>query len=259
MNSEQKLAHFGFRFGQNGVHSARTMMLSELDQLIDHCSASAAKAELQAAVVEHNILAKPSLKARQLTWRHLSDLYSFNTDLAIWRAFISLWATDAQARPLLALTMALARDTLLRASQNYILPLAIGSTLRRETVEEWMEALYPNRFSAASKRSFAQNLNGSWTNAGYLTGRQAKVRSKPLVKPANIAFCLFLGHLEGLSGQRLFSSSWMQLLPGTVDEHTELCHQAAHKGLLVFMNAGGVMEVRFPEYLTFQEEALRNE
>ncbi len=34
---------------------------------------------------------------------------------------------------------------------------------------------------------------------------------------------------------------------------------AHHKGLLVFMEAGGVKEVRFPGYLTPEEEQIRQE
>ena len=73
---------------------------------------------------------------------------------------------------------------------------------------------HQDRFSPASLKSFAQNVNGSWTAAGFLNGRLRKTRSVPLVTPVNVVFCLFLGHLEGLSGQRLFTSQWMNLLPG---------------------------------------------
>ena len=80
-----------------------------------------------------------------------------------------------------------------------------------------------------------------------------------MVTPANVAFCLFLGHLEGLSGQRLFTSSWMNLLPGSPGELEALANSAFHRGLLVFLNAGGIKEVRFPDYLTPEEEKLCQE
>jgi hypothetical protein len=40
-----------------------------------------------------------------------------------------------------------------------------------------------------------------------------------------------------------------------LDELEALANSASHRGLLVFMNAGGVKEVRFPGYLTPEEEA----
>ena len=70
---------------------------------------------------------------------------------------------------------------------------------------------------------------------------------------------LFVGYLEGRSGQRLFSSHWMKLLGRTPAELKALTTIAANRGLLVFMNAGGVQEVRFPDYLTTAEEQLRQE
>jgi len=38
-----------------------------------------------------------------------------------------------------------------------------------------------------------------------------------------------------------------------------LANSASHRGLLVFMNAGGVKEVRFPGFLTPEEEQIRQE
>jgi len=79
------------------------------------------------------------------------------------------------------------------------------------------------------------------------------------VTPMNVVLCLFLGYLEGLSGQRLFASHWMNLLPASSGEVEALAHSASHRGLLVFLNAGGVKEIRFPDYLTAEEEQVRQE
>ena len=51
----------------------------------------------------------------------------------------------------------------------------------------------------------------------------------------------------------------MTLLGGTPAELEALANSAAHRGLLVFMNAGGVKEVRFPGYLNAEEEQVRQE
>jgi hypothetical protein len=74
-----------------------------------------------------------------------------------------------------------------------------------------------------------------------------------------MALLLFLGYLQGRTGQRLFSSEWMALLSSSPDELEALANSASHRGLLVFMNAGGVKEVRFPGYLTPEEERIRLE
>jgi hypothetical protein len=65
--------------------------------------------------------------------------------------------------------------------------------------------------------------------------------------------------LEGRTGQRLFTSDWLNLLGCSLDQLESLARVASHRGLLVFMNAGGVKEVRFPNYLTPEEERIREE
>jgi hypothetical protein len=179
--------------------------------------------------------------------------------LPLFRALRRLWASDEAAQPVLALTVALARDPLLRSTQSFILSKTPGTLVAREDLENLFAANHQDRFSPASLKSFAQNVNGSWTAAGFLFGHSRKTRSVPVVTPANVALCLFLGHLEGLSGQRLFTSQWMDLLASSAAELEGLVSSASHRGLLVFMSAGGVKELRFPDFLTVEEEQVRQE
>lgn len=255
----EKLKSFGYKFGQNGAHSARTMMYDELVTLFSSLPASATKAEYIDAVVERNILNKPSKKARQLSARHLVDLHSLDLATPIFRVFRQLWERDVEARPVLALCSSLTRDPLLRGSVSYILKKQTGEHIVRAEMEELLNAQNPERFSPASLKSFAQNINGTWTNAGYLKGKAYKLRSLPVITPTNLTYCLFLGYLEGLSGQRLFSSRWTILLGLPITELTDLATAAAHRGQIVFMNAGGIIEIRFDGFLTAEEEALLHE
>ena len=255
----EKLKSFGYKFGQNGAHSARTMMFDELVTLFSSLPAKASKAEYIDSIVEGNLLNKPSKKARQLTARHLIDLYTLDLATPTFRVFRQLWERDIEARPVLALCASLARDPLLRGSVSYILKKQTGESIVRAEVEELLNAQNPERFSPASLKSFAQNINGTWTNAGYLKGKAYKVRSLPVITPTNLTYCLFLGYLEGLTGQRLFSSRWTNLLGLPVTELTDLANAAAHRGQIIFMNAGGIKEVRFDGFLTTDEEVLLHE
>ena len=148
---------------------------------------------------------------------------------------------------------------MLRCTQTFIASKQPGEPVTRDELENLLASAHQDRFSPASLKSFAQNVRGTWTQAGYLVGHSRKTRAKPFVTPTNIAFALFLGHLEGLSGQRLFTSSWMNLLPGSPSELEALANSASHRGLLVFLNAGGVKEVRFPDYLNPKEDQVRQE
>ncbi len=259
MLREQNLSKLGFRFGLNGPHAARTMMLDDLRLLLAHTPASASRAEYAEAIMGANVLGKATKKARELALRHLSVLYGLEVANPIFRALRRLWPLDPAAQPVLALAIALARDPLLLASEPFILDMPTGTPVPREDVETFLAAAFPDRFSAASLKSFAQNVAGTWTAAGYLHGHRRKTRAQVQARPEAAALCLFLGFLEGRSGQRLFSSNWMRLLGGSPDELEALTKSAAHRGLLVFMSAGGVKEIRFPDYLTLEEEHVRQE
>lgn len=254
-----RLIGYGFRLGRGGGHQCRTMMLNELQTLMEAASGNATQAGYTGLMVDANILGKGTSKARQLTAKHLVELYGLDDKLCLFRVFRHLWQQDAQARPVLALTLALARDPLLRLSVPLMLAKQPGEPLDRREVEEMLDQANPGRFSPSSLKSFAQNINGSWTQAGLLQGRVRKVRSRPDVTPTNLAYALFLGYLEGLRAQRLFSSDWARLLSSSQDELVAVAQTASRRGLLVFMNAGGVMEVRFPDYLTPEEEGWLHE
>ena len=256
---QELLTQLGFRFGINGPHAARTMMLDDLRLLMAHTPPLATRADYTSAVVDSNVLGKPTRKARELALRHMATLYALDPANPIFRALRRLWPLDESAQPLLALAVALARDPLLRGTQDFFLGQASGASVPREAVEDFLNATHPERFSPASLKSFAQNVAGTWTAAGILHGRVRKTRAVAEPRPESVTLLLFLSYLEGRTGQRLFSSDWMSLLGGAPDELEALANSASHRGLLVFMNAGGVKEVRFPGYLTPEEEQIRQE
>ncbi|SOD24057.1 hypothetical protein SAMN05518800_1200 [Variovorax sp. YR752] len=235
------------------------MMLDDLRALLAHTQADATRAGYATAIVTDNVLGKSTKKARELALRYLGALYGLESSNAVFRALRRLWPLDESAQPVLALAVALARDPLLRSSQEFMLAQPQGGLVTREEVEALLSNNYPGRFTAASIKSFAQNVAGTWTAAGVLVGHRRKTRSAPAVRPEAIAFLMFLGYLEGRTGQRLFSSEWMRLLGVSPDELEALANSASHRGLLVFMSAGGVTEVRFPGYLTAEEERIRQE
>lgn len=258
-NREKILERLGFRFGISGPHSARTMMLDDLRLLLALTSPTATREEYATAVVEGNVLGKPTRKARQLALRHLGVLYGLDRGNPIFRALRTLWQLEPAAQPLLALAAALARDPLLRATRTFIMGQEVGAPATRESFEAFLATEFPERFSPASVKSLAQNVAGTWTAAGFLSGHRRKARAVIQPSPEAMAMLLFLGFLEGRTGQRLFTSDWVTLASRSPEELEALASSASHRGLIVFMNAGGVKEVRFPGYLTKEEENTRLE
>ena len=253
------LTQLGFKFGRNGAHSARTMMLPEVRELFGRVPPEASRGQYELEIVEHNAVVKPTLKARSLTARHMANLYGLDPGIPIFRAMRKLWDVDQAAQPVFALTIALARDPLLCLSWDFIAHAKPGDAVSRQDVEHLLSKPDPDRFTAASLKSFAQNINGTWTQAGYLQGRSKKHRVSPEVSPVNFAYAAFLASLEGFQGQRLLQSRWIRLLDRPVDVIVSLATAASKRGLLVFMAAGGVFETRFPGYLTSEEEGWLRE
>ncbi|MCT8982655.1 hypothetical protein N4S66_19555 [Shewanella algae] len=254
MESTESLIQAGFKFGKNGAHAARSMMIEELKLLLQSRPENAMREDYMADIVDANVLHKSSANARKLTYRHLVDLYGMSPQIPLFKVFRQLWELSEEAQPLLALQLAVARDPLLRGSADVILALEPGQLLTRETMEAHLAKDDPERFSPASLKSFSQNLNGTWTQAGYLTGRNKKFRAEPKVTYVNLVFALVLGHFQGLSGKRLFTSFWSRLL--LVDQTTmqELAHRATLRGLINYKQASEVVEVSFtPLNLTVKE------
>jgi hypothetical protein len=253
------LMKYGFKFSKNGAHSARSMMLEELRTLFQATAPDSTQGHYQAEICETNLLDKPTVKSRKLTYRHLVDLYGLSTGIPLFRVFRMLWDLSDEAQLVLALQLALVRDPLLRLSQGFMVEKRLGEQVTREDIEELLKVPDPDRFSPASLKSFAQNINGSWTQAGFLQGRNKKTRSQPVVSPINIAFALFLAYLEGATGERLLQSSHCKLFGLTEHHINELAIAAGHRGLIDFKQSGGVTDVRFTDYLTAEEEAWLHE
>ncbi|MBE0507396.1 MAG: hypothetical protein IBX50_11870 [Marinospirillum sp.] len=253
------LKSLGFKFGKNGTHASRTLMFSEINKLFSALPSSASPEQYRQDIVQFNLLHKPTEKARLLTWRHLTSLYSMDTRIPLFRVFRRYWDADEQGRALLACQIGLARDPLLHLSMDKILDLEPGQWLPREEMEQFFSERCPDRFSPATLKSIAQNVNGTWTTAGFLQGRAKKYQSVPAIRPVNLAFALFMGLLHGLTGQRLFNTEWTRLLNCRPEQMMELARQASQAGLLRLKHSSDVVEITFPEYLTKEEETWLNE
>lgn len=260
-DKEERLWRFGFDFRVGGTHTARTMMLEDLRLLLLSVpSVNATKGDYVKAVIDDNCLRKRSMKTRVLTTRHLVELYALDSSVTIFRALLYFWKRDPDSQALLALLCAYCRDPILRISAPFILNLSENTVVSRERLEEFIDEKYPSRFSKATLKSTAQNINSSWTKSGHLIGRAKKIRSVARATPGAVSYAIFLGFLMGERGSLLFKTEYANLLDCSVERSIELANQAALKGWIVFKRLGNVIEVLFPELLNIQEmEWLRGQ
>jgi hypothetical protein len=249
----------GFKTTAGGAHASRTIMLAELGLLLDACSEQAAQADYRQAVVELNCLGKRSGSTRALTWGHLVDLYGISPEHLIFRGMRWFWARDTDGRPLIALSAALARDGLLSSVAPHVWAAPAGSTVSRESVEAFIATRFPGRFSPATLKSVAQNINSTLTQSGHLTGRVRKLREQAKPTPGSVAYALLLGHASGARGPALFQTRFMKAQDVSVAACIDLAEEAARKSWIEFKRVADVMEVAFPRLMRPEEEVVIRE
>lgn len=249
-----RLERFGFHHERGSAHMARTMMLTELHQLLEAVPDPCAPHDCYVHAIEQdNCLRKRSSRTRTLTTRHLTELYALRPETTLFRILRYFWQRDTEGRALLALLCAYGRDPLLRTSALYVLDLHEGQPFSRALLEAHLEERYPGRFSKATLLSTAQNLASSWTQSGHLAGRVKKVRTGVTATAGATAYALLLGFLAGGRGEGLFTTEYAKLLDCTSERAMELAGISSGRGWLTFKRIGQVVEVLFPVLITERE------
>ena len=247
---EKQLSRFGFSFKRGSTHISRTMMLEELRTLLIYIdNPEAEKSEYLKAIDDENCLGKRSGKTRILSYQHLVDLYSLNRSNLLFRSLLYFWKRDIDGQPVLALLCTYARDSIFRSTAPFILSFKEGTTISRASLEEFIESQEPCRFSKATLKSTAQNINATWTKSGHLYGKARKIRSHANPTTGSVSYALFLGYLAGMRGQALFQTEFTKLLDCTLDRAIELAEEASRKGWIVFKRIGDIIEVLFPNLI----------
>lgn len=250
----QRLERLGFSYGRGGAHSSRTLMLDELQALLAFVDApDAPKAAYQDAIKTANCLGKRSVKTRALTFKHMADLYALDPNLLVFRALRFFWTRDTPGQALLATLAAYARDAIFRDSAPFMLDYAEGTIITRVALEAFIDAQDPGRFSPATLKSTAQNVNSSWTKAGHLAGRATKTRTRPTPTSGAVAYALLLGYVTGLRGESLFRSEFTRLFECDFETTIALAEDASRRGWIALNRVGRVVEVNFPNIITPQE------
>jgi hypothetical protein len=237
------LTKAGLRFGDKGTHTSRTMMLAEVTDLLATVPADATPDAYEAAVVDENVLGKPTVATRRLTIQRLRELYGLDLRLPLFRVLRRLWAIDEKGRPLLALLCALARDPLLRSTAAPVVGLPAGAELVRGSFLAAIREVVGDRLNDAVLDKVARNAASSWSQSGHLEGRVRKIRRRVEPTPAPLALALWIGMLEGQAGEALLESRWTRVLDRTGRELVPLALTAKQLGLIQARVGGGVVEI----------------
>jgi hypothetical protein len=249
----------GFSKASIGGHTARSMMFLEMRALVRAMPLTVTKDDFTKAIVEENVLEKPTLSSRKKSLRHLMELYGMDPSEALFRVLWDFGHADLDSLHQLCLVCAYARDPQLRHSFELVRTLRLGEVLERVAMEKHLENGFPGRFSPAMKKSMAQNVNTTWTFGGHLAGKAKKTRRLPEPRPVSAAYAMFVGYLTGLRGERLLDSTFGSLVASKRSQLIGALSLASAKGMLSLKQAAGIVEFDFSNLLTSAEKALLHE
>lgn len=230
----------GFRLGDKGTQTSRTIMLAELERVL---KAGVAGDDLKRQVIEENLLEKSTTSGRTLTLQRLRELYGLELTSPIFRVLRTLWERDPKSLPQLAVLASLARDPLLRATARPVLGLAPGSELMRDTVRNAVASAVGDRLNEATLDKVIRNAASSWCQSGHLTGRTFKRRTRVAASPAAMAFAIWLAQAAGFKGQDILQSGWIQVLDLEPGEVAPMLERARAAGLITVRQLGAVTEI----------------
>lgn len=230
-----------------GPSTSQTIMVASLQHLLRVVPVSAPPHVYRSAVMEENILGKQTMRAREWAVRQLRRFYGLDPDILLFRSLRDLWSDDPVGQPLLAMLCALARDPVLRATSKVILDSEPGTPVGPSDLRSAIEEAFPGVYGDKTLRTAAGNVASSWHQSGHLQKetRTEKVRCRATATPADLAYALLLGHMQGHRGQALFDTLWARILDQPVSRLTDLAVTASQRGLLEFKKAGGVVDVGF--------------
>ena len=247
---------FGLRIDPTGTHLSSTLKLEELRVLLARQPVSATVGDYKAAIVDQNLLGKPTATARRITFERLRELYGLDPGLLVFRALNDLWDADDSAQPMIALLCSTARDPILRALTPFVLRLPIGATITSHDLAEEAEHNFPGKFVSSSRERLGRNVTSSWQKVGLLSGRRTRRRAKSQARPTSLAYALLLGDFCGKRGQALFTTLWATMLDAPIHELKELAVVASRQGWIEYRASGDVVEVSFRHLMRDQREPV---
>jgi hypothetical protein len=217
-------------------------MLEELDTVLSFAPAASNREAYSEVIIEGNCLQKPTAATRRLSNQRLGELYALDPFVVLFRVMRGLWKIDSNARPLLAMLAALARDPLFMASAKPILSQPVGVEIQRTPIRDALRNLVGDRMNDDTLDKVVRNVSSSWTQTGHLRGRTFKFRERVDAQPTALAFALWLASAAGFRGAELLTNGWIAALDCTPSSARSLASEARRIGLIDMQVAGDVPE-----------------
>jgi len=228
------------------VHTSRTIMFADLVKVMNH----GVENDDYFDSLRQNVINKSTKSGIKKTSQYLKRLYEFDATLPTFKIFKYFWyEVNEKDKPILSIIYAIGNDYLLKDSIPVIKKTEIGKKVTVESIESHLENLYPQKYSAKTRRSMAQNIASSWKQAGFITGKVKNIRTQPEINYLILTFALVMAYLNGLRGDFIIKSDWVKAL--SLDEKTigSLAIEAGKRDLLQYQYAGNVTSLTFKNLL----------
>lgn len=235
-----------FTLGAVRTTTSHTIGIPHLIELLRVVPQDAEHERYREAVIDENVLGRPTQTGRQRSFRHLRELYYLDPAQPEFAAMRRLWDVDPHARPLLAGILAFTRDSGLRASFPAVQHAPAGAIVTSSDLTEAVTSEFGGQISEATLGKTGRNTGACWTQTGHLVGRGKKIRTRVEAFPAAVAFAAYLGYLSGKRGVNVLDTPWAALLdlpPGAALDALRTAHT---QGLVDLLVAGSVIDVSFP-------------
>lgn len=246
--TSSRIAQSDCTLGTLRTTASHTISIPHLVELLREVPSDAPAEQYREAVVDSNILGRPTQSGRQRSFRHLRELYFLDPRRSEFAALRYFWDIDPASQPLLAGLLAFTRDEVLRASFDAVADLPVGSGATSADLTAAVAAQFGNEMSESTLGKTGRNTGACWTQTGHLAGRAKKVRAEVEARPVAIAYAAYLGHLAGGRGLGVLDNPWSRILGLAPGRTLEALRDAHTQGLLDLLVAGNVVDVSFPTF-----------
>ena len=226
----------------NTIHTARTIMFSEVEKVMDFSVNDDSFTES----FKSNVFGKKSSDGQKQTAAFLKRLYGFDLTDPQFTAFKYFWKnSDTLDKPLIAFIYAINHDDLLAQSIEVLYDTKIGDKASIEKFEDIIEKYHPNKYTNNTRKSLAQNIASAWKHAGFIVGKVRNIRSQPEINYKVACFAFFIAYLKGDRGEIIWSNIGVKALCLSESKLRQLAVDSSKHDLMQYQYAGSVTAISF--------------
>lgn len=233
----------------NTIHHSRTIMFDEVERIVE--TGKLDNNFIKA--IDNNVLGKKSQTALRNAKSKLLGIYSFDIDDPPFLLFLNFWDDSKEdERRLLTLLMALKEDSLLKKSIEFIQSVPVGEKIEKQPLVKYLSKYVD--YTENTLKSSSRNIISSWKQAGFIGDGKSRLRTQPKITYQVVAYAIVLGVLDGLEGEFLVKSPYIQALGLSSDMLNQLLNEANINDLLKYQNTGGVVSISLTDKLSINDQ-----